>query len=63
MAHTHIVAVVVEYKLRVVLVDGVVCEVHVLFVQVGVGRLDVLLSGKTGQTLVEHVESHRISPA
>jgi hypothetical protein len=63
VAHTHIVVVVVKYKLRVMLVNGVVGEVHVLFVQVGVGRLDVLLSGKTGQTLVEHVESHRISSA
>lgn len=63
MAHAHVVTVRVEDKLRVVLVYCVICEVHVLFVEVTGCRLDVLLSRQPSQTLPEHVQPKGVRSA
>ena len=48
MTYAHIVAVIVKDKFWIVFVNGVVREVHVLFVEICVAGLDILLSGETG---------------
>lgn len=47
MADSHIIAIVVEHKFGVEFVDGVVGEMHVLFIEIAVGRFDILFCCKT----------------
>jgi hypothetical protein len=63
MPDSHVVAVVVEHELRIVLVDRVVRQVHVLLLQVGSGRLNVGLSCESCQSLVVHVEAEWVRAA
>lgn len=55
VAHSHVIATIVEDEFGVVLVDRVVGQVDVLLLQVGSRRLEVGLSRQTGQALFVHV--------
>lgn len=63
MADPHVIAAVVEDKLWIVLVYCIVCQVHILPLQVAVSWLDVRLSREPCQSFVEHVKPQRVRPA
>ncbi len=63
MAHAHVVTVRVEDKLRVVLVYCVICEVHVLFVEVTRCWLDIWFSRQPSQALPEHIQPKGVRSA
>lgn len=46
-------SVLVCHKLVTLLINGIVCQVHLQVVQIAVQRRDVLLSGETGQPFFE----------
>ena len=60
MAQVHLFFTCIEYKFLVVFVDGIVGEMNKIIFQVFLFCFLVGLSGKTGQTLLIDVYSHRI---
>lgn len=52
----------IEYKFFIVLVDGVVCEVDVVFLQVFLFGSLVRLRGKPSQALLVNIYSNRVRP-
>ena len=52
MTHVHITHGIVEYKVRALLVDGVVGQVHEPVVQILGAGSTVLFGGKAGQSLL-----------
>jgi len=55
MSNPHIVTIVVENKFRVMFVDGVVRQMHVLLIKVGIARLYISFGCQTSQSFMEHV--------
>ena len=62
VSHVHPFWVLVEHKVRVVLVHRVVRQMHANIVQIPSARRRVFLSSEPRQTLSVNVNSHRITP-
>lgn len=62
VARRHVLSALVEYEVRVLLIDGVVREVHAHFLEVILIRLDVGLGGQASQSLLVNVQPHWIGP-
>jgi hypothetical protein len=63
VAHVHTLIAGVVYKLGILLINGVVCQVDVLFSQIGLVGSHILLSREASQPLFVNVEPQRTYPA